>query len=208
MELIKSSKFKTESYNLKKFSIFMTTETKTSCNLISKILIGLAGLILGFLIAIYLQPNDYRISRSIVIAKPAAEIFPHINNLKNWEAWSPWLEFDPKATNSYSGPEGGVGAVSSWDGEKIGQGSMTVINIEQDQLVKFKLDFVKPMKDTSNAEFVLKQVEDGTKVTWAMYGKHDSFLRKLSWPVMCSRMVGMQFDKGLKKLKSIVEAAH
>jgi hypothetical protein len=36
--------------------------------------------------------------------------FAQVNDLRNWEAWSPWAKLDPAAKQTYAGPTAGVGA--------------------------------------------------------------------------------------------------
>jgi hypothetical protein len=44
-------------------------------------------------------------------------------NHHKFNAWNPFLKVDPNVKNTHSGPDSGVGAVCSWDGNKdIGAG--------------------------------------------------------------------------------------
>jgi hypothetical protein len=52
-----------------------------------------------------IQPSQGHIEKSIVINAPAAAIFPHLNNLKNFTAWSPWSKMDPEAKQTFEGAE-------------------------------------------------------------------------------------------------------
>jgi hypothetical protein len=63
--------------------------------MLKKILIGLAVIILVFLIVVALQPAEFRVARSITIAAPAEVVFGQVNELKKWEAWNPWGKIDP-----------------------------------------------------------------------------------------------------------------
>lgn len=61
------------------------------------------------------------------------------------------------------------------------------------------------MEATNSSSFVLKESEGKTTVTWTMDGKNN-FMGKLIGLVMnCEKMVGEQFEKGLAKLKTVVE---
>ena len=37
------------------------------------------------------------------IMAPAAEIFARVNDLRQWEGWSPWAKLDPNAKVSFEG---------------------------------------------------------------------------------------------------------
>ena len=50
------------------------------------ILIGLAVLVVLFLIIVSTRPSDFRVRRSAAIVGPPEKIFPQVNELRNWEA--------------------------------------------------------------------------------------------------------------------------
>ena len=63
------------------------------------ILIGLAVVVVLFLIIVATRPSDFRVTRSAAIAAPPEQVFPHVNELRNWEAWNPWGKMDPELQN-------------------------------------------------------------------------------------------------------------
>ena len=153
------------------------------------------------------QPADFKITRSGSISAPASAIFPHVNNLHKWEAWSPWAKLDPNAKNSFEGPSEGVGAKMSWAGNnKVGVGSMTILESRHDEFVQFKLEFQKPMQASNIAEFIFKPEGDQTAVTWTMSGTNNFMGKVMNLVMNCDKMVGGQFEKGLADLRAVVEA--
>jgi hypothetical protein len=180
----------------------------TTSPMIKKLLLGLVAIVIVFLIVAALQPADFRVSRTATVAAPAATVFGQINDLHKWNAWSPWARLDPDAKNTFEGPPAGVGASMAWVGNrKVGEGRMTIIESKPSELVRMKLEFVKPFAATSTAEFALKQEGDKTMVTWSMAG-HNNFIGKaMSLVVNCDKMVGGQFEQGFSYLKSVVEPA-
>ncbi|QQR80491.1 MAG: SRPBCC family protein [Deltaproteobacteria bacterium] len=152
------------------------------------------------------RPDDFRITRSINIAAPADVVFSHINDLHAWQAWSPWAKKDPKAQVSYAGPETGVDSSFHWAGNSdVGEGTMTIIESRPGQLVRFQLDFLKPFKATNNSEFVLNATQDGTTVSWSMYGKNNFISKVIGIFMDCKKMVAPDFEQGLLNLKSVAE---
>src|SRR3954471_17576334 len=136
------------------------------------ILIGIAALIAILLIVIAMRPSDFRYARSTTIAAPASVIFPHVNDFKKMDVWSPWLKFDPNVKVIHEGPPSGVGAIESWDGNKnVGAGKMTVTESRPNELIRLKLEFFRPFAATNTAEFTFQPQGNGTSVTWAMMGK-------------------------------------
>ena len=159
-------------------------------------------------IVVALQPADFRIARSTAMAAPPAAVFAQVNDLRKFQDWSPWAKLDPAAKTDFQGPPAGQGASFSWAGNmEVGEGTMTITESRPGELVRFQLDFRKPMAGTNTAEFTFKPEGNKTAVTWSMSG-HNNFMAKAVGLVMnCDKMVGGQFEKGLADLKTIVEAA-
>lgn len=183
--------------------------------MLKKILIGLGIIVALFLLLIAVlagyianRPSEFRIARSTVISAPPAVIFAQVNDLHKWQDWSPWAKLDPNARLTYSGPDAGTGASYNWSGnDQVGEGRMTVTESKPNDLVRFKLDFLKPFQATNAAEFTFIPKGDQTQVTWSMSG-HCNFLMKTIGLFMdCDKMVGPEFEKGLASLKSVSESA-
>lgn len=172
------------------------------------ILILIAIAVIIFVIAAAMQPSDFRVTRTTTISAPASVVFPHVNELQKWDAWSPWAKLDPNAKNSFNGPASGVGAIMRWAGNnKVGQGSMMITESRPDEFIQFKLEFLKPFKATNTAEFTFNSENNQTTVTWSMYGKNNFMGKAMGLIMSCDKMLGGQFEKGLATLKSVVEAA-
>jgi len=172
------------------------------------ILILVAIAIIIFIIAAAMQPSDFRVTRTATISAPASAVFAQVNELQKWDAWSPWAKLDPDARNSFEGQASGVGAIMRWAGNnKVGQGSMTIMESRPDEFIRFKLEFLKPFAATNTAEFTFTSENDLTTVTWCMYGKNNFMGKAMGLIMSCDKTVGGQFEKGLLALKSVVEEA-
>jgi hypothetical protein len=173
---------------------------------LKRLLIGLVLLIATFIVVVALQPDDYRLTRSTVIAAPAAAVFAQVNELKNWDNWSPWAKLDPNAKVSFSGPQAGPGASFQWDGnDKIGAGTMTITESKPNERVATRTDFVKPFQSTSRSDFVFSQMGDQTNVIWTMSGTHNFIGKAICLFMSMEKMLGPEFDRGLMQLKQAVE---
>src|SRR5262245_32792457 len=103
--------------------------------------VGLAAVIVVFLIVVALQSPDFRVSRSTTMAAPAPAIFAHVNDLHRWEAWNPWGKIDPAMKQTYEGAPAGVGQIYSWVGNsQVGAGRMTITESRPGDLACMKLD--------------------------------------------------------------------
>jgi Polyketide cyclase / dehydrase and lipid transport len=172
------------------------------------VLLALAFIIILLVIVVAGQPDDFFVSRRIKIAVPAEVVFPHVNELRNWEAWSPWSKLDPNIQMTYEGPPAGTGASYAWSGNnKVGAGRNTITESVPNELVHFRLEFQKPMVATNDVEFTFRPEGSQTLVTWAMSGKNSLGGKIFGLFMNCEKMCGDQFDKGLAQLKSVVERA-
>jgi hypothetical protein len=171
-----------------------------------KILIGLAAIVVAFVAYVAMQPSEYRVARSATIAAPAPAVFAQVNDFHNWEGWSPWANLDPNAKATFEGPKAGTGAVFNWSGnDKVGEGRMTLTESRPAELIRIKLDFVKPMEGTSVAEFSFTPQGDRTAVTWSMSGHNNFIARAICLFMNMDKMLGGEFEKGLANLKAVVE---
>lgn len=171
-----------------------------------KIGLGVAAALVAFLIFVALQSPDYIISREVIINAPAERIFPFLNNSKLAERWGPWLEVDPQAKMSYSGPDEGVGSRASWEGgKKLGTGSATIVESVPNQKVSIRLEYVKPMLMTQDSEYLITPVGEQSVVTWRVQGKNNFMGRLMCIFVNMDTIVGGMFEKGLANLKALVE---
>ncbi len=174
--------------------------------MIKKLLLALVAIIVVFCVVAAMQPADFRVSRSATFAVPPATVFEQVNNLQNWNAWSPWARLDPNAMNTFEGPPAGVGASFGWAGNnQVGEGKMTITESQPPERVVMRLDFVKPFAATSTTEFTFKPEGNGTAMTWSMAGKNNFVGKCMSLVMNCDKMVGGQFEQGFANLKAIVE---
>jgi len=175
--------------------------------MLKKILIVIVILIAIFAVIVALQPSEFRIARSITIAAPPATVFAQVNDLHKFQDWSPWAKLDPNAKTTFTGPATGVDSAFSWDGNNnVGAGIMTNIASQPNDLVRFRLDFLKPFAGTNTAEFTFKPEGNQTVVTWSMSGTNNFVGKAMSLIMNCDKLIGTQFEKGLADLKSVSEA--
>lgn len=173
----------------------------------TKLFVGLLVFLGVFAAVVATRPDDFRVTRSLLISAPADRVFQQVNDLHKWEAWSPWAKLDPNGKTSYAGPASGAGAAFSWDGNsQVGEGTMTITESRPTQFLQFRLDFRRPMTATNTAEFVFAPQGDQTKVTWTMYGRNNFLGKAVSLVMNCDKMIGGQFETGLAQLKAVAEA--
>lgn len=171
------------------------------------ILIALAVIVVLFIVIVAMRPPTFRVERSATMNAPPNVVFDHVNDLRKWQAWSPWENLDPNMKRTYEGTPTGAGSMYAWQGNKqVGEGRMTITESRPNELVRFKLEFLKPFKATNTALFTFVPQGGQTTVNWAMQGKNNFMFKAMGMFCNMDKMVGGQFDQGLTKLKSIVES--
>ncbi len=172
--------------------------------MIKKILFLVVAAMAAFAGYVAMQPPQYRVERSALMAASPAAVFDHVNDLKKWEAWSPWAKKDPNAKATFEGPSAGKDAVMGWSGnDDVGEGKMTIVESKPAEAIRIKLDFVKPFEGTSDVNFAFKPEGDKTKVTWSISGQQ-GFMERAACLLMglnMDAMIGGDYEKGLENLK-------
>jgi hypothetical protein len=172
------------------------------------ILIAGAALIGVFLIIVATRPADFRVTRTTTISAPAGVVFAQINDFHKWGAWSPWEKLDPDLKRTFEGPPAGTGAIYGWTGNnKVGEGRMTIMESRPGELLRIKLEFLKPFKATNTAEFTLTPQGNQTVVTWSMLGKNNFMAKAFHMFMDFDKIIGGDFEKGLAGIKSVAEVA-
>jgi hypothetical protein len=173
-----------------------------------KILLVVAVLVVVFVIIVAMQPAAFRVTRAAKIAAPPVVVFEQVNDFHKWAAWSPWEKKDPAMTRSFEGASAGSGAVYRWKGNKdVGEGGMTITDSRPGDLVRIRLEFLKPFAATNTAEFIFKPEGNGqTNVTWSMSGEKNFFFKAFGLFMDMDKMIGPDFEKGLAALKTVAES--
>ena len=155
--------------------------------------------------AAYLLPRDVHVTRSIVIDRSAAAVFPFLNSLRRFNEWSPWSAIDPNVKINFSGPESGVGAHMAWAGNsKVGSGTQTITNSVENTRVIVDLDFGG--MGVAKASWLLSPAGEGTRVEWTLDTTVGDNPIGRYMGLFMDRMMGPDYEQGLAKLKQRVES--
>lgn len=160
-------------------------------------------LFIGGCTFIAVQPNSYDVYRTRIIQAPTELLFNNINDFKNWESWSPWIEKDPSINISYPAKTNGTGGSYTWTSDE-GNGKMeTLLSTPFDSInMEMKFDDFPP----SNVYWKFDKVEGGTEVTWGMKANSLPFMLKLFAAISggMDNMIGPDYERGLEKLDSVI----
>ena len=152
------------------------------------------------------RPDSFRVERATSIKAPPEKVFALINDLRRWDAWSPYDKKDPAMKRTLSGAASGPGAVYEWDGnQEIGKGRMEITDSSPPSKITIRLDFVKPFEAHNVVEFTLRPQDEATLVTWAMHGPSPYISKLMGIFFSMDKMIGKDFEAGLANLRTVAE---
>lgn len=162
------------------------------------------GLIVALLIVAALMPRAFNVEKTIVITKPVSEVMGKVSDLNFYSQWNPWQQSDPSAQHTITGTPKMPGHRYSWQGKKVGVGSLTLRELDAKH-IHFDLEFLKPWKSKAKDNWVFEPWgTNETKITWQNSGQ-------LPWPVarlmgpLINKNLNHQFEQGLNNLKKLAE---
>lgn len=154
-----------------------------------------------------LRAKNFVYERQITINRAPADVFPYLKLLKNFRNWNPFLEKDPQTKTEYYGVDGQPGVGVRWDGgREVGAGEQEITKIVEGSRVEFELRFKRPFAATNQGYFSVEPAgQNQSIVRWGMSGPSPFPMNVISLLISCDKMVGRDFERGLGKLKAILE---
>jgi len=175
--------------------------------MLKKIGIAIAALVVVLALVIATRPSTYRVIRSTTVSVSPALAYAQVADFHRWDAWSPWAHLDPDMQASYAGPDGAVGSSYEWKGnDRVGEGRMTIVEARPGEALGIRLEFLKPWQATSSTRFEFAKATTGTRITWTMDGENNFVAKAFSLVSDMDKMIGSDFERGLRGLKKVVEA--
>ncbi|MEX0967895.1 MAG: SRPBCC family protein [Bacteroidia bacterium] len=174
-------------------------------------ILAIIGIVLALFIGLPLLASLFissqvHVERTAEINAPPEVVFQQVNNLRNWEEWSPWHQIDSNMQLEYTGSGEGTGSSYIWTSEHqdVGNGSLIITKSEPYERIETEMNFMD--QGTAYSDWLFEKTDSGTRVTWSMdsdmgnnpVGKYMGLLMD-SW-------LGGDFEEGLSKLKEISEA--
>jgi hypothetical protein len=168
------------------------------------ILVCILALLLILFIAGGSKPRIMQLEESEMINRPLTDVWPEVSSLRSFVTWSPWSDKDPSMKQEFSGPDGEVGSVYTWSGNRsVGSGKMEITVIEPASLVVLSLNFGN--RGNARSAFVLQDLGDSTKVTWSFGSDMGNPLMRGLMSGMIARFIRKDYSQGLANLKNKLE---
>lgn len=176
-------------------------------NALRNLVLGTLALILVLIGIGVALPDQVRIERSTLINAPPAAVFAVLNRFDRFEVWSPWSDIDPKMQVSREGSTEGPGARLRWFSEhpSVGSGVQEIVESEPDRHLRLRIDYTGFDGD-NHSTFTLAQEGEGTRLQWRYETGFKGNLIGRYVGLLLEDRVGPQYEKGLIKLKMMIEA--
>lgn len=181
--------------------------------LLKVLFFGVAALLVAAIGTAFCLPAQVATERSIVIDRAPSMVHAVVDSFALFNRWSPWAELDPNTRYTFEGPERGVGASMSWasDDPSVGSGTQTITASTPGERVETALDFGD--FGTSRAVLSIAPEGEGSKVTWRFETELPiTFDGRFFFGVLgrwfgltMAEAIGRDYDKGLGKLKALLE---
>ena len=173
--------------------------------MLKKILIFLVAVLILVAGVGILLPRNIRVERSVDIERPASLIYATVNSFQLFYKWSPWQSLDPNMRQITEGARDGVGAKLVWSGnDKVGSGTQLITASTPDRSVASDIDFGK--MGVAKSTILLDPQNSSTKVTWTLDVDMGASPIGHYFGLMMDHMIGKDYERGLSKLKALVES--
>ncbi len=174
--------------------------------ILKRVLIGFVGLLVVLLCIGFLLPREVNVERSATIDAPADSVFVLVNDLHQWEHWTPWgKDRDPTIEVTYGGPAAGKGAWYSWKSEELGAGKLEIVESHPGKSIEMLLSFEGDDGGPAKCGFTFEPVDGKTNVKWWFDADMGVWPPGRYFGLLIDRMLGADYEKGLANLKSVAE---
>lgn len=168
---------------------------------------GLVGLVVAFVVVVAMQPSEMRVERNGLVGASPEVVYGLLDDFPSWNSWQPWHHLDTNQKLTFEGPESGVGAAYTWEGnEDVGKGRMEITEAVPGERVVWDLHFLVPFEARNVTEIKLAPEGEGTRVTWTMYGINNFAAKAAGLFMDMDATIGGAFERGLGNLDTVAKA--
>jgi len=170
-----------------------------------KVALWLGLFLVALIIFSFFLPKEVTVTRNITVNAPIDRVFEQVNDLRNWEKWSPWKRMDPMMEMTFSNPPVGQGAFYKWvsKDKNLGSGTMTLAKVTNNEEIVTALHNEDWGDATSTFNFGHKGNE--IEITWSMTNNLGIMPWSKYFGLAMKGMLKKQFDQGLTGIKFYAE---
>ena len=167
--------------------------------------LALVGTLALLVVAVgFFLPSTFEVTRMVDIQAPPAKVYDLVADPRLWNQWSSWNRKDPQMDVAFSGPPFGQGAKWAWKSRTQGNGSMEFTRVAPNARIDYAL-FFPDYGMKSGGVFLFEPAGNGTRVTWTNAGDFGGNPLKHYLAAGMDRIVGPDFEEGLRNLKAVAE---
>lgn len=173
-------------------------------NLFLRVVLAFAALVGLFLLIGSLLPRGFNTSSSVTIHAEPSQIFTYLNDLEQWQSWSPWNAHAIKGLSVEVGQAStGIGATQTWK-EPRGEGKLWLTVVDQPNRIEFSSRFANFPEMQSSIALTAADAHS-TQVTWTSRGALPGGPFYGWFGMAFSTALQAEYVKSLERLKSNVE---
>lgn len=174
-------------------------------NRFKKGILLLLSIILVLVVVGVILPSSYHVERSVIIKQSNKSIFPYLNRMQKWPSWTSLnVNKDYSLELNYFGPMQGIGSGMTYQGDKLGKGTITIVDNELDDHVSFTL--LINNRFNTDGKIQLEHTSDSTaRVTLTLDGDVGFHLPNRFIILLMDNIAGSLFQESLDRLKMVVE---
>jgi hypothetical protein len=154
----------------------------------------------------FLFPRTYKVERSILINKPASDVYDFMNDLRNWEKWSLWnKETDSTLQFFYGTRSDSVGGRQYFNGTLLGIGRFRIAASIPAKQVRYEL-YMHGGNVNASGLFRM-QISDSNTTVLHWIDSGDVGNNPVYRYMLPSKISSTEkaFDDGLARIKQVLE---
>lgn len=152
---------------------------------------------------VFTRPQTFEVVQTRHMQVPPEVIYDKLRDLNSWAEWSPWVIYEPDCNFEFSETSGEEGSWYSWDGQRIGAGSLEFIELMPPNGIEAKLIFKRPHRSTNSISFRIEPSGVGAEVSWKMQGQMPLMLKPMIPRIV--KMLENDFEIGLTRLNALLD---
>lgn len=175
-------------------------------NRFKKGILFLLSIILLLIVIGVILPSSYHVERSVTVNKPGKLIFPYLNNIQKWPAWTSLNQNkDYSLEQQFYGPNQGIGSGMTYRGDKLGKGKIEIVDNELNDHVSYSLLINNRFQTQGNIQ-IIDISDSSSQVTISLDGDVGFHLPNRYIILMMDNIAGSLFQESLNHLKLIAES--
>jgi effector-binding domain-containing protein len=171
---------------------------------VQKVIYGIAAFFALLIIIGFALPRTHQVEAHIEIDAHPATVFALVNDFHRFSLWSPWAHTDPNARFLFSGSKRGEGAIMTWDGAIIGNGTQVITESRPFEYVGIAMNPGEPGE--AKSWFRLSPGVGTTRVTWGFEADYGMNIVGRYFASMLGGVVARDYNDGLAELKELAES--